>query len=43
VGTSPQFGGKMPEVNDSVLYVLEGKVGKITLNRPEKRNALTMQ
>ena len=30
----------MPEVNDSVLYMLEGKVGKITLNRPEKRNAL---
>jgi methylglutaconyl-CoA hydratase len=30
----------MPEVDDSVLYTVEGKVGKITLNRPEKRNAL---
>jgi methylglutaconyl-CoA hydratase len=30
----------MPEIDDAVLYVVEGKIGKITLNRPEKRNAL---
>jgi methylglutaconyl-CoA hydratase len=30
----------MPEVDNSVLYALEGNIGKITLNRPEKRNAL---
>jgi len=30
----------MSEVDDSVLYVREGNVGRITLNRPEKRNAL---
>lgn len=30
----------MPEVDDAVLYVVEGRVAKITLNRPEKRNAL---
>ena len=30
----------MSEFDDSVLFTLEGKVGKITLNRPEKRNAL---
>ena len=30
----------MPEVNDSVLYVVEGKIARITLNRPDKRNAL---
>src|SRR4051794_37208844 len=30
----------MPEVQDAVLYTLDGSVGRITLNRPEKRNAL---
>ena len=30
----------MSEVNDSVLYVVEGKIARITLNRPGKRNAL---
>jgi methylglutaconyl-CoA hydratase len=27
-------------VDDSVLYSREGNIGRITLNRPEKRNAL---
>ena len=30
----------MPEVDDSVLYVVESKIARITLNRPDKRNAL---
>lgn len=32
----------MPEnnANSSVLYSVEGSVARITLNRPEKRNAL---
>jgi enoyl-CoA hydratase/carnithine racemase len=30
----------MPEVDDSVLYVVEDKIARITLNRPDKRNAL---
>ena len=30
----------MAEMDDAVLYVVEGEVAKITLNRPEKRNAL---
>jgi methylglutaconyl-CoA hydratase len=30
----------MTEVDDSVLYAREGNIGRITLNRPEKRNAL---
>ena len=30
----------MAELDDAVLYVVEGEVAKITLNRPEKRNAL---
>jgi Enoyl-CoA hydratase/carnithine racemase len=30
----------MAEVDDSVLYAREGNIGRITLNRPEKRNAL---
>jgi methylglutaconyl-CoA hydratase len=30
----------MPEVEDAVLYTVDGSVGRITLNRPEKRNAL---
>lgn len=30
----------MPEVDESVFYVVEGKIARITLNRPDKRNAL---
>ena len=30
----------MPESDDAVLYIVEGRIAKITLNRPEKRNAL---
>ena len=30
----------MTEKNDSVLYQLDGSVARITLNRPEKKNAL---
>ena len=30
----------MKEANKQVLYAVEGAVGRITLNRPEKRNAL---
>ena len=30
----------MSEIDDAVLYVVEGRIAKITLNRPEKRNAL---
>jgi len=30
----------MPEVEDAVLYSADGTIGRITLNRPEKRNAL---
>ncbi len=29
-------------MNDSVLYVADGKVGVVTLNRPQKLNAMTM-
>ena len=30
-------------MSETVLYVADGKVGIVTLNRPEKLNALTME
>ena len=30
-------------MNDIVLYESEGKIGKITLNKPEQRNTIDLQ